>query len=348
MPSTPEAASRDVNAASDECRKNASKNRKENDWFGHDAGSRNTASVSVHDNRPRSSAAPRTPNNSARESEEWFRYDGNGTPTSSGPGADVTSRARDREQDWYKHGTDVPDPPSLEKRSKGRSRRSACTEVRQKATDPNDWFRHDHAKGSGTIPERPSKKPSKVASPTSLWVVYSEDGTPTNPADRASTPRSHSRLTSKEADEYYRRDKVGTSTEWFSHDHQNLVPDQATSTRATPQGTEIANRLKGESENWFSHEGNENYVSPLPVGKGHSPLSKELMDRAQGSEIKQVFQMEHLIRTTWKAPLPLLEPEVVVVQGPSSSADDSAVENVRGTMENLLSNGLNNGATTAH
>lgn len=357
MPSTPEAASRDVSVASDECRKNAIKSRKENDWFGHDAGSRSTTSGSVHDNRPRSAAAPRTPNKTARDSEDWFRDDANGTPTTSGPGSDVTStKARvlhGNQQDWYKHGDNVPDPPSLEKRSNVRSRRSACTETRHKTTDPNEWFRHDHEKGSGTIAEgsaRPAKKPAKVASPTSLWVVYSEDGRSTSPADLASTPRPRSRLTASEADEYYRRDKVGSSADWFSHEHprdETFASGPATRMRGTAEGGEIASRLKGESEDWFSHEGNKNYVSPLPAGKGHSPLTKELMERAQGSEIKLVFQMEEKLRATWKAPPPLLGPEVIE-DAPSSSAADPEVEKVREKMNNLLSNGQNNGATTEH
>lgn len=252
------------------------------------------------------------------------------------------------QQDWYKHGDGVPDPPSLlDKRSKARSRRSACTEVRHKATDPNDWFKHDHAKGTGPAaepPTRPSKKPAAAASPTSLWVVYSADGSSPSPSELASRPRS--RLTVPEADDYYRRDKVGSSAEWFSHDHpRDDTSCQVTSRmRGTPEGGEIASRLKGESEEWFSHEGSRDYVSPLPPGKGHSPLTRELMERAQGSEIKQIFQMEERLRATWSAPPPLLGPDVVAPQVTSSSSavndDHPDVENVRETLNDvLLSNG---------
>lgn len=351
MPSTPEApTTRDVGSASNECRINASKNRKENDWFGHDAGSKTPSGAQ---RLTSSSVGVRTPNKTSQESEQWFRYDANGTK----PEAEVTSRAGARahgdQQNWYKHGPEVPDPPSLENKNKTRSRRSACSEVRvQRATDSNDWFRHDHKNGAFTSG---SRRPVKVNSPTSLWVVTTEDGK--SPADLASTPRPKSRHTGPEADEYYLRDKTGTSSEWFSHEHPRDDPLASAGsgnirTRRTPEGCEIANRLKGESEDWFSHDNNRNYVTPVLVVKGKSPLTRDMMERAQGREVKQIFCMEENLRATWIAPPPLLGgsssqviPTVPSIATPTSSTASNGTDStelVQEKMDNLLlSNGQN-------
>lgn len=303
MPSTPETpTSRDVTVASNECRLNALKIRKENDWFGHDVESKTTSGQRL---TSASGGGARTPSKTSLESEQWFRFDAKGIK----PETQVTSRSKANaigdQQDWYKHGPDVPDPPSWENKPKTRSRRSACSEVRQRATDSNDWFRHDHKNGPTTSG---SRKPFTGTSPTTaLWVVTSEDGK--SPTDLASTPRPKSRLTGPEADEYYRRNKTGTSSEWFSHEH----PGDDTSggsgnvrTRGTPEGGEIANRLKGESDEWFSHDANRAYITPTPVVRGNSPLTRELKERSQGREIKQLFRIEENLRTTWVAPPSLL------------------------------------------
>lgn len=340
MPSTPETptGARDVSAASDECRMNAIKNRKENDWFGHDAGSRTPSSSSGQRPTSASGGAARTSGRTSRESEQWFRYDASKgcSPSSSskGGGGKQETEAKAREmfvaqQDWYKHGPEVPDPPSLEKGSKTRSRRSACSEVRRQqkaATDSNDWFRHDHktASGSGS-----RKVNVKVASPTALWAQNGAG----SPLESTSGPRSKSRLTAPEADRYYRRDKIGSSAEWFSHEHPRHDDDVIAAasggsggkrTRGTPEGGRIADRLKGESEDWFSHDGNRPYVTPTPVVKGNSPMTREMMERAQGREIKQIFRMDENLRTTWTAPPALFGPPGSPGAAPGAATTPSA------------------------
>lgn len=322
MPSTPEVptGARDVSVASDECRMNAIKNRKENDWFGHDAGSRTPSSGQ----RPTSGSGggARTSGRTSRESEQWFRYDASKgySPSSSKGGGgkpETESKVFGAQQNWYKHGPEVPDPPSMEKGSRTRSRRSACSEARQQqqkgATDSNDWFRHDHKTASGS-----RKVTAKVTSPTTaLWAQNGAGSPPEQPT--TSGPRSRTRLTAPEADQYYRRDKIGSSAEWFSHEHPRhddvIVASggsggmkSARTTRGTPEGGRIADRLKGESEDWFSHDGSHPYVAPIPVVKGNSPMTRELMERAQGREIKQIFRMDENLRTTWTAPPPLFGP----------------------------------------
>lgn len=345
MPSTPEVptGARDVSVASDECRMNAIKNRKENDWFGHDAGSRTPSSGQ----RPASGSGggARTSGRTSRESEQWFRYDASKgcSPSSSssskgdsGSTPETKAKVFGTQQDWYKHGPEVPDPPSMDKGSRTRSRRGACSEVRQQqkaATDSNDWFRHDHktASGSGS-----NKVTAKVTSPTTTTALWAQNGAGSPPEQPTTSggPRSKTRLTAPEADRYYRRDKIGSSAEWFSHEHPRHDDDAASggsggakgarTTRGTPEGGRIADRLKGESEDWFSHDGSHPYVAPAPVVKGNSPMTRELMERAQGREIKQIFRMDENLRTTWTAPPPLFGPP----RSPGAATGASATPSV--------------------
>ena len=114
-------------------------------------------------------------------------------------------------------------------------------------------------------------------------------------------PRGKSRVTSVEADEYYKRDKLGSGSSWYSHEHGS--EEACTTSPRNMKGTnDIASRLKGESEDWFHHDTDKDHANPTPPIKATSPLAKELIERAQGVEIKQVFQMEENLRTTWIAP----------------------------------------------
>jgi len=60
-----------------------------------------------------------------------------------------------------------------------------------------------------------------------------------------------------EASSYYRRDKLGTSSEWYPHVHHptpgSEEPQRAVSARrsASAEADDIARRLKTESEDWY-------------------------------------------------------------------------------------------------
>lgn len=286
MPPTPEVRKgQDVIDVTSEYQKNAIKNRKENDWFRHDVtGSRTPPSSRQTSCDDDDDGAARTWNKS-RESEQWFRYDVNGSlpsPQKNNPEPEVP--------DWYRHGPDVPDPPSLETKSKPRSRRGACSEVRKMAPDPNDWFRQDHKDRTTTSG---SREPVKVTSSTALWVLDLDDCR--GQADLVSTSRPRSKPTCPEANEYHRRDRQGTSAEWFSHEHPR---NGTTSGGSGRRSANVRSRKGRDSEDWFSHHDNRNYVTPVPVVRGNSPLTRELIERGRGHEIKQVFRMgENLLRT---------------------------------------------------
>lgn len=308
MPSTPEVRKgQDVSDVTSEYRKNALRNRKENDWFSHDdTGSRTPPSRQTSGD---DDGAARTWNKSL-ESEQWFRHDVNGSSPSPRNIPEPEMTADDRAgtkkvfvgrypvPDWYRHGPDVPDPPSLETKSKPRSRRGACSEVRQMASDPNDWFRHDHHDRT-TVSG--SREPVKATSSTALWVFVPDDDR--GPAELVSTTRPRSRLTCPEADAYHRRDRQGTSAEWFSYEH----PRNGTTSggrRGANARRPDRSRKGRESEDWFSHHDNRNYVTPTPVVRGNSPMTRELIERGHGREIKQVFQMDENLRAIRDCPPP--------------------------------------------
>lgn len=315
MPPTPEVRKgQDVSDVTSEYRKNALRNRKENDWFSHDDTGSRTPPPSRQTSGDDDGAA-RTWNRSL-ESEQWFRHDVNGSLPSprnrpepemnaddDGAGTKkVLFVGRDPAPDWYRHGPDVPDPPSLDTKSKPRSRRGACSEVRQMASDPNDWFRHDHHHDRRTTVSG-SREPVKVTASTALWVFVPDDGRgPAEPL--VSTTRPGSRLTCPEADEYHRRDRQGTSAEWFSHEHPRNCTTSGGRRGANVRRPDRSRRGR-ESEDWFSHHhDNRNYVTPTPVVRGNSPLTRELIERGRGREIKQVFRMDENLPTIKDCPPP--------------------------------------------
>ena len=137
MPSTPVSPAPDSSLSqssrqtNDECRSNAIKNRRENEWFSHEFKSSMPSPVSSSTDSVRKN----------QKSGEWYtdQADSSNNVSVTGVSSTVNNATPESrkiqqkvyvgsQQDWYKHGDKVPDPPSLTSRPK--SRRSTCNETK--------------------------------------------------------------------------------------------------------------------------------------------------------------------------------------------------------------------------
>jgi hypothetical protein len=86
------------------------------------------------------------------------------------------------------------------------------------------------------------------------------------------------RVTDQEGASYCRRDKMGSSALWYGH---NMSGDGSMPTaRVTSrEGMSNANRMRGDSENWFSYGGSSGSSEPVHMSKGRvtaRPESREM------------------------------------------------------------------------
>ena len=330
------------------------KNRQTNDWFSHhDFNDNNNSTTTTttngsaaHADQPpmsptRRPAGTGTPSKS-QESEQWYRYDAATTDGVAGPRNSTSEtlrihesqRTRSGGQDWYKHGADDRDLVDVGvQRPKVRStkrvgpdgRSTAAATASGASSDPNDWYRYDHDEPDAATSElsTPVRRQGNVnnrestESPWNLTVGGGggdmvDNGT-TAAAGPPVSPRT-TKLSGVEAEANYRRDKVGSSADWYTHhDGPPTSSDPVADRSATglpsrgfrvggKDGQRIADKLSVESDAWFDHDANRNYTAPLPAVKGSSPLTREMIERAKGGEMRQIFQMEQNLHVAWTAP----------------------------------------------
>jgi hypothetical protein len=211
------------------------------------------------------------------------------------------------------------------------------------ACDSNDWFRHEHLQGEAISPRidtagrTPGKKPPKsphasetVNSP--LWAghVVVED----HSVDARATPRP-------EAAEYLKRNKAGTSSDWFPHEHSadasaNGLGAVSSRHKGSKEGEENAMRFKSDrSQIWFNHDPDPHYSEPRPAPKLTSPEARLLMERAKGDEMKQVFRIDQNLRTTWTAPS---NTPATVTPAPQQVLSRDIAENNQALIDKFLKN----------
>ena len=110
-----------------------------------------------------------------------------------------------------------------------------------------------------------------------------------------------------EASAYYRRDKTGSSADWYPHvggpTAGSQEPQRAVSARRShgAEAEDIARRLKTESEDWYVYDGpGEGQRSPAAThaaaARAVSPEVRRMQVRDSGDEMKQTLRMNDNLR----------------------------------------------------
>jgi hypothetical protein len=259
--------------------------------------------------------------------------------------------------DWFKHDdgrkTEQPWPPGPDQLPPAKVHRQRRNDEakRQMMTghDPNEWYRHEHGPNDspdGATVESPTRHGKKQVQSSAekckghvgttvsavgadgaggtLWFAHdgrqprgAADGTEKNGDASLHSPRH--RHTAPEADAYYNRDKIGSGSDWFPHEHPATTDDHQppASSVSTPrtatagphrESEEIARRLKVESEDWFSHDASTAPAAALPpspsrgqgsrcgVGGGKTLEVQKMLARDSGDEVRQILRVDDNVR----------------------------------------------------
>ena len=85
---------------------------------------------------------------------------------------------------------------------------------------------------------------------------------------------------STEGGVYCRRDKAGSASEWFSHDHPDGgAASDVQQSALLKEGNANAARMRSESDAWFTHEkaeGQETEARSSTRGQVNRPVSSEM------------------------------------------------------------------------
>ncbi|ESO10668.1 hypothetical protein HELRODRAFT_167174 [Helobdella robusta] len=207
--------------------------------------------------------------------------------------------ARNRQgSDWFGHnpesaGTMVPhhqqqNHNNVEQENVGEAPLTSRTQMIKPVCNSNQWFRHEG--GGDSVTDAPKRvepeqeQPQACQKATTLVqeqveVVSEKMEMPSQStcgslcfgSSKAEEPkvRSHTR----EAEANFTRDKTGS--DWFSHDEQGgarPTSSMSGSRIGSLEGSQNASRMRGESENWFSHDPN---APPQPLHSSkHIPTCK--------------------------------------------------------------------------
>ena len=118
----------------------------------------------------------------------------------------------------------------------------------------------------------------------------------------------------------------GSASSWYQHSSKAAEP--ATPSRGAPhtRGT------TKDSENWFSHDANKDYVAPKPHGKAPSPAAKQMVEKSRGDGMQKALEGKTQPADD-AAPAPRVKPE----------ASGNAQKSVQGMMSKYLSQDANKG-----
>lgn len=202
--------------------------------------------------------------------------------------------ARNRQgSDWFGHGdtgssapvatpVKVAPPPSPPAAQNGAgSTPSGRSQMIKPTCNSNQWYKYDQkSPASEATPTKDTPKTKTTRQASGDWYSHS---TPKTDEKKDSTKP---RVMTTEGESYCRRDKAGTSATWFSHEHAGEATPQGAGPRVTSkEGSGNASRMRGESENWFSHSGAANGAqAPTHVSKGRGVQPKS-------SEMHHIFHM---------------------------------------------------------
>jgi len=191
---------------------------------------------------------------------DWFSHDGNAAAATTSP----THKAQAEPA--------LPESAAKSKNGAVDGGDSTRTQMIKPKCDSNQWFKHE-------------KKDVPDAGPVSP-VHEKKDETPAA-GSKSDATQSVKGRDSREGDSYGRRDKMGSSGTWFAHDHTDAgaATGGGTPRCNTKEGGDNANRMRGESENWYNYDANKGGATApqdLHVAKGRS-------NRPQNDEMHGIF-----------------------------------------------------------
>jgi hypothetical protein len=173
-----------------------------------------------------------------------------------------------RGSDWFSHDDKAAVVPSSvqatvsPKKEAPAEPEAGRAQLIKPKDESNQWFKHDGA----------DQVPAARASPAKSQPVVAA----------GKTEETAGAASNREGNAYSRRDKMGTSASWFHGDGEKT---EATARVVSKEGGDNASRMRGESENWFSHDSSNNGANKeLHVSKGRT-------NRPQNDEMRQIFNM---------------------------------------------------------
>lgn len=226
----------------------AMRNRQGSDWFSHDASSNNHQVAAADADDHQAAAAEADP-----RSIEPEMTDVTESQPATGGRAQMIKPVCNSNQ-WYKYDQKGEEPGS----SVDGPQEAPLSTHREKMHGPHqgggDWYSDREKEGTGgCVGAADAKQP---------------------------------RVVSSEGESYCRRDKVGTSSSWFAHDHAG---EESAGVAATPrvtstEGCNNATRMRGQSEDWFHHDGATREAERPHISRGRG-------GRPQSSDMHDIFHM---------------------------------------------------------
>jgi hypothetical protein len=170
---------------------------------------------------------------------------------------------------------------------------SEAKQYAQRNQQGSDWFTHDKSESAAATVTNP---PAPVAPVTVVEAaVPSSDGS-TGQRAHMIKPKCDSNqwykydgpgdvekpVQATEGGTYCRRDKAGSASEWFTHDHPDgSTGDDVQQSALLKEGTANAARMRSESAAWFTYdkEAGEQSAGVMSLrgrGAGNRPGSSEM------------------------------------------------------------------------
>lgn len=192
--------------------------------------------------------------------------------------------ARNREgSDWFTHRSEpkAQNNVVVEPITDAPPSSSCKAQMIKPVCNSNQWFKHGEKDEVAAKHPDGDSKPGKTENSTS---VSSACATWCIGGGEAKCPEAEPKTmnATQEGEANCIRDKA--TSDWFSHDSSDAAKNHSTPSHrmGSAEGNQNASRMRGESENWFSHDPNAP-PQPLHTSKGR-PSS-----RVQNSDMYNVF-----------------------------------------------------------
>ncbi|CAD5120410.1 DgyrCDS8976 [Dimorphilus gyrociliatus] len=229
-----------------------------------------------------------------RQTNDWFRHDGHNVEERkqlprklhTEKAYEIADKARGAADEWFAHN---PNRPAVKPqrtrcrsatpredetgkwfkfsdnenyhtpRAKHRLTESLGFEVKEKSKGQSDqWYRHEHLDTPETFvkhrsPTKECRKNLDKMRASADWYIHNPSIT------EVPDQKLSARLADREAKTYLDRNKQGSVSEWFSHDHADNGSDAQSAPVPSPRPN-----VNSDSKEWFSHE---NFPKSEPKSK---------------------------------------------------------------------------------
>lgn len=199
-----------------------------------------------------------------RQGSDWFSHDDNAVKTSP------------------EHKATESDHEVTEDKNGEMESSSARTQMIKPVCNSNQWYKYEGKEETDEIAPSGGGK-EKMHTPHQSggdWYSHEEKN-----AEKAADVKV--RVGSTEGQAYCQRDKTGSSSSWFAHEHKDgqTTETSVSSPRVnSTEGSSNANRMRSQSENWFGHDEKGDLNGPQHTSKGRG-------NRPQSSDMHQIFHM---------------------------------------------------------